>query len=319
LTFIAVPFLVYYLLKLWYHWLRPDPAFLAFSAGIAQVLTIASFLGLQTEPGKRLALRLDELLGLRRLLSTPRRVCLAVWSATAIAALAFYAGSPLAAYLFDRHGAAALERGQYSVAMRDFRQAVSLASGNARTHYNLASACEALHNDEDAIDEYQAALELDESFWPASNNLGRLFLQARHDPHAALGVLLAAQQRVVDPLGQAVIGKNVAWAYLEKGLPRAALAGLDKAIADLRALQAQGKSVENYLADAHRLEALAYQALNRPDDARRVWQDSLGYALAVAESESCAAKVSPHPPDCLDALRWAAEAREWLAGDQGGP
>lgn len=319
LTFIAVPILVYYLLKLWYHWLRPDPAFLAFSAGIAQVLTLASFLGLQTEPGKRLALRLDEVLGLRQFLSTPYRICLVTWTVTAVAALVFYAGSPLAAYLFDRHGAAALEMGQYSVAMRDFRQAVSLASGNARTHYNLASAYEALHDDERAIGEYQVALEQDESFWPASNNLGRLFLQARSDPNAALGVLLAAQRQVADPLGRAVIGKNVAWAYLEKGLPRAALAGLDQAIAELRALQARGKSVESYQADAHRLEALAYQALNRPDDARRAWQDSLGYALAVAESESCVAKASPHPPDCLDALRWATEAREWLAGDQGGP
>jgi tetratricopeptide (TPR) repeat protein len=289
-----------------------------FIGNVAQVVALLSLLGFTTEWGKRAVATLGQTSFIRRCL-TPRNVCLFTWSVTTVTVLAFHAGSPLAAYLFDRHGAAALERGQYSVAMRDFRQAVSLAPGNARTHYNLASACEALHNDEDAIDEYQAALELDESFWPASNNLGRLFLQARHDPHAALGVLLAAQQRVVDPLGQAVIGKNVAWAYLEKGLPRAALAGLDKAIADLRALQAQGKSVENYLADAHRLEALAYQALNRPADARRAWQDSLGYALAVAESESCAAKVSPHPPDCLDALRWAAEAREWLAGDQGGP
>jgi tetratricopeptide (TPR) repeat protein len=163
------------------------------------------------------------------------------------------------------------------------------------------------------------ALEQDESFWPAANNLGRLFLQARRDPDAALGVLLAAQQRAVDSLGRAVIGKNVAWAYLEKGLLRAALADLDKAIAELRTLQAQGQSVASYLADAHRLKALAYQALNRPDDARRAWQDSLGYALAVAESESCVAKTSPHPPNCLDALRWAAEARERLAGDQGGP
>jgi hypothetical protein len=120
-------------------------------------------------------------------------------------------------------------------------------------------------------------------------------------------------------LGRAVIGKNVAWAYLEKGLPRAALAGLDKAIADLRALQAQGKSVESYLADAHRLEALAWQALNRAADARHAWQDSLGYALAVAESEPCAAGASRPPPACLDALRWEAEAREWLAEDEGGP
>jgi hypothetical protein len=53
LTFIAVPLLVYYLLKLWYHWLRPDPAFLAFSAGVAQVLTLASFLWGHIPAGER--------------------------------------------------------------------------------------------------------------------------------------------------------------------------------------------------------------------------------------------------------------------------
>jgi tetratricopeptide (TPR) repeat protein len=289
-----------------------------FIGNVAQVVALLSLLGLTTEWGKRAVATLGQVSFIQRSL-TPRNICLFTWSVTAVVALAFHAGSPLAAYLFDRHGAAALERGQYSVAMRDFRQAVSLAPGNARTHYNLANACEALHDDEAAIDEYQVALEQDESFWPAANNLGRLFLQARRDPDAALGVLLAAQQRAVDSLGRAVIGKNVAWAYLEKGLLRAALADLDKAIAELRTLQAQGQSVASYLADAHRLKALAYQALNRPDDARRAWQDSLGYALAVAESESCVAKTSPHPPNCLDALRWAAEARERLAGDQGGP
>ena len=78
-------------------------------------------------------------------------------------------------------------------------------------------------------------------------------------------------------------------------------------ITDLKA------SVEIYLAETHQLRAQAYKALAQPTDARREWQDSLGYALAVAESERCAADVSRIPPDCLDAIRWVAEARELLA------
>lgn len=249
-------------------------------------------------------------MALRRLLSTPRRVCLFVWMLATVAALLLYVGSPSAAYFFDHHGAAALEDGRYSVTVRDFRQAISLSPRGARAHYNLASAYEALHDDEQAIAEYQVALELDDGFWPTYNNLGRLYLRTRDDPDAALTVLLAGQRRVDDPLGQAIIGKNIAWAHLEKGLPRAALVALDEALTNLRALQAEGENVEIYIAEAHRLEALAYWALAMPADARRAWQDSLGYALAVAESEACVVDASRLPPDCLDALRWAAEAGE---------
>jgi tetratricopeptide (TPR) repeat protein len=292
--------------------MQPDPEFLAFSAGIAELLAIASFLGLQTERGRRLAARFDKAVALQRLLNTPRRVCLAAWLVVAVVALFLYVGSPQAAHLYDRHGASALDDGRYSVAVRDFRQAVSLSPRNARAHYNLASAYEIVHDDERAIAEYQVALELDDSFWPAYNNLGRLYLRARDDPDAALAVLLAGQRQADDLLGQAIIGKNTGSAYLEKELPRAALMALREATTSLQALQAQGESVEVYLAEVHRLEALAYQALDSPADARRAWQDSLGYALAVAESEACVSGVSRPPSDCLDALRWAAEARERL-------
>lgn len=78
------------------------------------------------------------------------------------------------------------------------------------------------------------SLELADDFWPAYNNLGRLYLRAQSDPDAALATLLAGQRRADNPLGQAVIGKNVAWAYLERGLPRASLATLEQVITDLQ-------------------------------------------------------------------------------------
>jgi tetratricopeptide (TPR) repeat protein len=312
LTFGALALLVYHLLALWYRWLRPDPEFLAFSGGVAELLAILSFLGLQTEPGRRVAARLDSAVGGRQFLGTPRRACLAAWAAVLVTGLLLYAGSPLAANLFNRHGAAALEEGRYSVAARAFQQAASLCPRDSRAHYNLAGAYAALHDDEKAIDEYQVSLELDEAFWPAYNNLGYLYLQARQDPDAALTVLLAGERRVDDALGQAIMAKNIGWAYLEKGLPRAALGSLEAALAQLGALRADGESVQIYLAESHRLEALAAEELGQSDDARRAWQDSLGYALAVAESEACAVETSHPPPDCLDAIRWVAEAREWL-------
>ena len=162
------------------------------------------------------------------------------------------------------------------------------------------------------------SLELEDDFWPAHNNLGRLYIRAQGDPDAALATLLAGQRRADDPLGQAVIGKNIAWAYLEKGLPRASLRTLETVAEDLKTLQGEGLRVEIYMSEMHQLKALTHEALDRPIDARRAWQDSLGYALAVAESEACATGVSYPLPDCLNAIRWVAEAREWLAKDAGG-
>lgn len=313
LTFIALSVLIYHVLALWYRWLRPDPDFLAFTGAVAELLAIGSFLGLQTERGRQLALRVDRAVVMQRLLSTPRRICLVAWLAAALAALLLYGGSPLAARLFNVHGNNALEEGRYSVAIRDFRRSASLAPGNPRTHYNLASVYAYLHESEQAIEEYQLALELDETFYPTYNNLGRLYLEVRHDPDAALAVLLAGRQRVDDPLGRAIIGGNIAWAYLDKGLPRTALSTLDEVRETLYALQDQGKSVEIYLAKAFRLEARAHQVLDQPDEARRAWQDCLGYALAVAEADWCVASEARLPPYCLDARNWAAEARERLA------
>ena len=319
LTFFALIAIVYHGLMLWYRWLRPDPEFLDFSTAVAELLAIASLLGLQTERGRQLVVRLDDSPAMGRLLNSPRRICTTAWLMAAVLILLTYVGTPQAAQLFRRRGVAALEDGSYSTAIQHFQQALSLTPGNARTHYDLASANEALHNYEQAMAEYQSSLELDDAFWPAYNNLGRLHMRVRDDPDAALATLLSGQRRATSPLGQAVIGKNIGRAYLEKRLPRTSLTALNEVTENLMALRSQGENVEIYLAETHQLEAQAHEALDQLDDAHRAWQDSLGYALAVAESESCAEDVTHLPPDCLDAIRWVAEARERLAQESGGP
>lgn len=49
LTLAAVFPVFYFVLALWYRWLRPDPEFLNFTAGVAQLVALISLLGLQTE------------------------------------------------------------------------------------------------------------------------------------------------------------------------------------------------------------------------------------------------------------------------------
>lgn len=312
-TLLALGVLVYHILALWYRWLRPDPDFLGFSASVAELLAIASFIGLQTERGQVVADQVDNVIALRGVLRTPQRTSFAVWAIALLAALVLYVGSPQAAALYRQRGVEALEQGQFSVAIRKFNQAISLLPSDARAHYNLASAYESLNQAEQAIDEYQLALELEQSFWPTYNNLGRLYLTSKHDPDAALAVLFSGQLQTETPLGEAVIGKNIAWAYMEKGLPRTALSALEDVLQELQALWAQGQSVEAYLAEANRLMAMTQMQLNNFTQAKSAWQDSLGYSLALIESEACASEGEQPPPDCLEAARWIAEAREGLA------
>jgi len=314
---LGLALLVYHLLALWYRWLRPDPEFLAFSASVAELLAIASFIGFQTDRGKDLAQGFGDGRPVRMLWGTPRRAFATTWTAAILTGLVLYVGSPVAARMYRERGAEALEQGTYSEAIRFFQQAISLDPGEARTHFNLASVYEALHEEEKAISEYQVALELEHDFWPSYNNLGRLLIEARARPDAALAVLLAGERQAGTDLGRAVIGKNVAWAYLEMGYPWTALSELRRAESLLREMWAEGESVEIYLAETSRLEAHIQQSLMNQDDMLSAWQDCLGFALAVAESAVCTQTGIQPPPDCLQAQQWVAEAREQIAVSEG--
>jgi tetratricopeptide (TPR) repeat protein len=244
---------------------------------------------------------------------------LAVSSATTLLAiLALYVGSPLAAEAYRARGVAASERGEYSQAIRAFRQALSLDPQQARSHYNLASAYEALYEFDIAITEYQLALQSDETFWPTYNNLGRLLITQRADPHAALAVLLDGYRRADSQLGQAVIGKNLAWAYLELEYYSTALRTIDQVLVQLQDLRNQGEPADAYLAEVYMLRARILAASSNQQAALLAWQDSLGYALAVSESQACTAAVERLPQTCIDALRWVAAAREQIQVLSGG-
>jgi tetratricopeptide (TPR) repeat protein len=302
--------LVYHLLALWYRWLRPDPEFLAFSASVAELLAIASFIGFQTDRGRVLAEGLGDVHLVRALWGTPPRAFGTVWTATILTGLALYLGSPMAARIYRERGAVALEQGAYSEAIRSFEQAISLDATDARTHFNLASVYEMLHEEEKAISAYQDALELEHDFWPSYNNLGRLLIEARGRPDAALAVLLAGERQAGTNLGRAVIAKNVAWAYLGAGFPNTALSELQRAESLFQDLWANGESVAIYLAETARLEARIQLVLDHEAEEIKAWQDCLGYSLAVAESTACTQTGTQPPPDCLQAQQWVAEARE---------
>ena len=317
LTLLALAPSIYCVLVLWYRWLRPDPQFLAFSSSIAQLLALASLLGVQTDWGRQVADRFVQAVNQRRHWQVPWRVCLYAWLLAGVLVLALFL-SVLVARLYNSRGAAALETGQYSAAATAFRQAVSLAPSNARAHYNLGNAYEELHDFDQAIGEYQHALELDDGLVAAYNNLGRLFVRARHDPDASLLTLLAGLAQVQDPLGRAVLWKNVGQAYLDKELPQAALSSLTEAAAGLETLAQIGVNVSIYQAETYRLTAMVWLSLNRVGEAERAWAACRGHALAVGDSQACVVPSGPKMTDCLNAAIWAAEAREYLIYAAGG-
>lgn len=308
LAFIGLLPLLYYVLRLWYHGLGYDPDFLNFTTGVATLVALVSLLGFQSEWGQRLATRVDQIFNLSRLLQSPKRV----WVIVGLLVIAFHWGYPWWAYRCNVHGAVALEEGHYSAAVQDFRQAISLFPGNASSHYNLANAYEFLYEYEEAISEYQQALELDDELWPAYNNLGRLYLIARNDPDAALTILLAAESRADSTLQKAILGKNIAWAYLEKGLLTTAESKLEEVVVQLSEVRAQGVNVLIYLAESYRLKALTHDALAEPEETKGAWLFSKDYAREVGEAQFCEPPIRLSEIDCLNAQIWAAEAQEQL-------
>ena len=318
LTFFGLLITIFLVMALWYRWLRPDPDFLAFTTGVVELVAIASFLGLQTEGGRKIVLRIDDTIGLGRRINSPRKVTLVVWWIVGMLFLLLVYGCPQAAKSYRLRGVEALEVGEFSRAIRNFNQAISLDPGSATTRYNLANAHEELHDYDKAILEYQQSIELDDSFWPAYNNLGRLYLLSANDPDAALGTLMAGERRTEDSLGKAIMTKNIAWAYFKKGLPHTAMSTVQAAIEALKSLRSEGDNVEIYLAEVYNLSGRIHASVGDQKQAKIAYNDSLGYALAVAESQACAKSGIRLAPDCLAAIRWVAEAREAVY-EEGGP
>ena len=312
LYYIALGLLVFFMLNLWYRWLRIDPEFLNFTTGIAELLTIAAFLGIQTNPVIKSKISFKGLF-IDGSIKQQLRKCIIAWIVVTFFFFLLYISSNQIAELFRKNGVSAMEEGKYSKAILNFQQALNLSGGDAKTYYNLASAEESLHNYDQAIVNYHISIELDDSFWPAFNNLGRLYLDATDDTDAALSILLIGYRSAFTELGKSVIGKNIGQAYLQMDLLNASLDELSQAEVSFKELLASNESVEIYLAETHLLKAKVYENLNMFAEAKREWQDSLGFALSISESDLCNLTELKTPPDCLNAIRWETEAREVLA------
>jgi Tfp pilus assembly protein PilF len=313
LSLLACALLFYFVVSLWYLWLRPNPQFLGFITGIAGLAGLSSLLSLQTRWGGRIAVQAARALGIEGWSKQPWKIFLSVASATMVLGLFLYMGSPIASQYFNQRGLEAFEAGRYSQSIHLFRQAISLSDKNSDAHFNLGSTYEYFRDFEQAAMQYRISLEINHNFWPVYNNLGRLYLSVFKDPDSALLLMLSGQTMVPDKLGQAVLHKNLGWAYLEKNLPNAALMMLQEAGQELKEISLEEKNVTAYLAETYRITALAHERLEKFDAAQQAWQDSRGYALAVIQSAACTSSNNLRSDyNCANAYFWSLEAQERL-------
>lgn len=304
--------IVYFILKLWYRWLRIDPDFLNFTTGIAQLLTIVAFLGIQTEPSIKAKLSFKVLLIEGHIKQKLKKFTWTVIIAGFIYFLLYLSANQIAT-IYRKNGVSLMEAGDYSRAIWNFQQALNLSGGDARTYYDIANAEESLNNYDLAIENYHLSIELDDSFWPAYNNLGRLYLEARDDKDTALPILLSGYRSASTKIGKATISKNIGQVYLQMNLFNSSLEELSQAERSFNELLSSNESVEIYLAEIHLLKAKVYKRLDMAAKSMREWQDSLGYSLSVSESQLCNQEDKRTPPDCLNAFIWVTEAKEVLS------
>src|SRR5215469_926836 len=122
---------------------------------------------------------------------------------------------PEAAWYFNNRGQDRFQKGDIKAAIGDYQWAVRLSPGYAAAHYNLADTYEEIPDYDKALNEYQRTIDVDPTFYPAYNNLSRLYILRRNDCKAALRLLDRAFALHPDESSVLyTLHKNYGWANL---------------------------------------------------------------------------------------------------------
>jgi class 3 adenylate cyclase/Tfp pilus assembly protein PilF len=189
--------------------------------------------------------------------------------------IVFWISRPSAARWYNNRGVNFQQRGDVTTAIKNYQHALTLKSDYAEAHYNLADAYEEISDYDRATAEYQRAIRSDATFYPAYNNLSRLYILRRNDYTAALELLdHALNLRPQEVSVQYSLYKNHGWANLGLHL-------LGQAELDLR----RALALEHHRGAAHCLLALVLEAQGRPSPAMREWEPCAAYASGDRDVE----------------------------------
>jgi serine/threonine protein kinase len=169
---------------------------------------------------------------------------------------------------FNNKGVVLQRSGQLRAAIKYYQRAIMLDATYAEAHYNLADAFEEIPDYDKALAEYQRAIDADFKFYPAYNNLSRLYILQRKEYGTALRLLdRALELKPQEPSVQYSLHKNYGWADSE-------LRNLSQAEHELRT--AVGLFPER--GSAHCLLAKVLDAQGKPSNAESEWEACLAYS-----------------------------------------
>jgi DNA-binding winged helix-turn-helix (wHTH) protein/Tfp pilus assembly protein PilF len=172
---------------------------------------------------------------------------------------------PRLARYYNNRGVVHQQTGDIRGAIEDYRWALRFSSGYVDAHYNLGDAYEEIPNYDKAVEQYQRTIDVDPTFYPAYNNLARLFIMRRRDFGAALVLLdraLSLQPR--EPSVRYTLYKNYGWANFGLG-------HLGQAEQNLRL----AKGMDPRRGSAHCLLAKVLEGQRRAADAVPEWESCL--------------------------------------------
>jgi DNA-binding winged helix-turn-helix (wHTH) protein/Tfp pilus assembly protein PilF len=198
----------------------------------------------------------------------PASVLVVLLVIAAEVALVAYASVPGVARFCNNRGVIHQQKGELRQAIREYQRALMFKSNYAEAHYNLADAYEEIPDYVKALEQYQSAIDIDPTFYPAYNNLSRLYILREKDPGAALRLLdRAISLQPKEPSVQYTLYKNYGWANLEMGQMGQAEQNLRIAVG----LNPQRGS-------AHCLRAMVMNRQGKPNDALPEWESCLRYS-----------------------------------------
>jgi DNA-binding winged helix-turn-helix (wHTH) protein len=182
---------------------------------------------------------------------------------------------PWLATYYNNGGVERQQKGDLKGAINDYLLALWFNRNYAEARYNLGDAYEEIPDYNKAAEQYQRAIDADPTFYPAYNNLARLYIIRQKDYMAAMRLVEHALSfEPKEPSILYTLYRNYGWANLEAGY-------LGQAEQNLR----NALKLDVQRGSAHCLLGQLWWRQGRQNDARQEWETCLRYSNTEVETE----------------------------------